>query len=208
MDVYENADKTVKVLNREFLREFDRLKLAKWDSVNVIREVSGIYRNAVKKTRKRLWEIAFEAYIAALYECGIRPKEAMRMAEETITEEWLNAWLEETDPVTLYRFDTETDRKKQRLTEALGVAFDKDEEIDKALRYWVKQVGQYAIGSVDFSRIRAFKDADIKKVMWMTERDERVCDECGPLDGEIFDIDKIPPKPHWGCRCVLIPVKG
>jgi SPP1 gp7 family putative phage head morphogenesis protein len=48
------------------------------------------------------------------------------------------------------------------------------------------------------------RDAGIEEVMWVTAGDERVCEECRPLDGQVFRLDQVPPK-HWGCRCILIP---
>ena len=206
-DIYAGTDKAIRSINRENLREFDKLKLTKWDELNVIRKVTELYKQATKKAKKKFLEIAFDAYIIALYECAVAEKTATEMAEESITEDWLLDWLDEADPVTLYRFDTETERKKQRLIEALGVTNEKDDEIEKSLRFWTKQVGQYAVTSADRARMQAFKDAGIRKVRWVTEHDERVCDECGPRDGKVYNIDNVPPKPHWGCRCWLAPVK-
>lgn len=42
---------------------------------------------------------------------------------------------------------------------------------------------------------------------WVTQRDARVCDECGPLDGRVMDSSSIAPLPmHPRCRCGLRPV--
>ncbi len=47
-----------------------------------------------------------------------------------------------------------------------------------------------------------YRSAGIKKAQWITANDERICPECGPLDGRIFDIDKMPGPPlHPACRC-------
>jgi SPP1 gp7 family putative phage head morphogenesis protein len=49
----------------------------------------------------------------------------------------------------------------------------------------------------------------IKRVQWMTARDERVCEWCGPLDGLIFPLDQLPlggPPIHPQCRCFIRPV--
>ena len=111
--------------------------------------------------------------------------------------------LEETDPVTLYVFLTEADRKKQRLIEAMAAAQDKSHEIDKALRLWTVQVAQYADNTVFNARMQAFRDAGIERVRWITQHDERVCKKCDKLDGHIFRIEDVPPPQHWGCRCIL-----
>jgi SPP1 gp7 family putative phage head morphogenesis protein len=54
-----------------------------------------------------------------------------------------------------------------------------------------------------------FAQNGIKRVQWMTARDERVCEWCGPLDGLIFPLDQLPqggPPIHPQCRCMIRPV--
>lgn len=44
-------------------------------------------------------------------------------------------------------------------------------------------------------------------VMWITEMDERVCEDCDALEGMTFTPDEAPACPmHPNCRCHLIPV--
>ena len=203
--IYDGADKAMKEMNRANLKAFNRLKLAKWDELNVIREVNGVYNDSTNLAKRKYYEIAIEAYIVALYELQYSPVLAHRMADDTITAMWILGMLEDVDPVTLYAFLPEKDRKAQRLIEALSVALDKPNEIDKALRYWTVQVGQYADNSVYNARLQAFKDAGLKKVMWVTQEDERVCGTCDELDRMVFDIDKVPKTPHWHCRCYVVP---
>lgn len=207
VNIYEPCDKAIKAMNREALRDFGRLKLAKWDELHLIREVTAVYSQGTRRARKRYYEVAIEAYLLAMALCGEDPKKAHRMADSSVTLEMVDAVLTGVDPVTLYRFTTEAERKAQRLAETLEEAPDKGREIDKALRYWTRQLAQYAIAVTDAAVVKAYQDAGVERVMWVTERDERVCEECGPLDGRIFDIGSVPPKPHWGCRCRLVPVK-
>ncbi len=204
VNIYEACDRAIKAMDRANLEAFGRLKMAKWDEVNVIRTVVSVYRKSAKQARKRYYEVAFEAYLLGLFWCGIEQKKAHRMAEKAITAEWVDGILEQTDFVTLYRFNSEAERKAYRLAETLEVAEDRDYEVKKALRYWSQQLGQYAINMTDYAMVQAFQDAGVERVMWMTQRDERVCGECAPLNGVIFQIDEIPAK-HWGCRCYLVP---
>ena len=201
VDIYEACDKAIQSMNRENLKDFGRLKLAKWDEVNVIREVTGIYRRNAQRARKRYYEVAFEVFLLIMAMCDEEPKKSHKKAEKAITSEWIDKILEETDPVTLFRFNTETERKAYRLIEALEEAENKNEEIDKALRLWSRQLGQYAINVTDYAATQAYHDAGVEMVQWITQKDERVCIECHALDGRIFLIDEIPRKPHWGCRC-------
>ena len=205
-EVYAGADRAVKQLNRKNLQLFGRLKLAKFDEITLLREVNDVYAQSETMARQRYWEVAVDAYIMAYLLCGKDNREATERADLTITGDWALDILEMVDPVTMYRFTDEADRKAQRLTEALSVAQNKSAEVDKALKYWAAQIGQYAITIVDAAMIQAFQDAGVEEVQWHTKEDERVCEECEDLDLKIFPIEKVPNKPHWGCRCWLTPV--
>ena len=201
--IYDRADQAIRDMNRQNLKAFNGLKLAKFDEINLIRQVNGVYDESTRRARQRYYELAVEAYILAMIEAGKSNEEATARADRDIDLSWVLAMLEEVDPVTLYAFLPEKDRKAQRLIEALSEAHDKGKEVDKALKYWTVQVGQYAINAVDMARLEAFYAAGVKKARWMTEKDERVCDTCGPMDGKVFDIEDVPPKPHINCRCWL-----
>lgn len=56
-------------------------------------------------------------------------------------------------------------------------------------------------------RVKFFKKAGIEKVEWLAMGDERMCDVCGPLNGEVFELGKLPPIPrHPNCRCGFVVV--
>ena len=204
VNLYAACDKAIQGMDRENLEAFGRLKMSKWDEVNLIRTVGAMYRRMARKAKRRYYEVAFEAYLLGLWMCGISGKKAHKMAEKAITDDWIDEWLEETDFVTLYRFNSETERKAYRLAEALEVSEDRNLEIEKALRAWIRQLGQYAINFTDYAVIKAFTDAGVEYVRWVTMQDERVCVECRGYDGNVYKIDEVPPK-HWNCRCHLSP---
>lgn len=206
VNVYEACDKAISATNRENVEAFGRLKLAKWDEVSVIRTVKTVYRSSARRARKLYYEVGFEAYLLAMAMCGVPPKKAHQMAENAIDEEWVDGILTQTDFVTLYRFDSEMERKAIRLAEAMEVAENRNAEIDKALRFWSMQLGQYFINVTDYAVIQAYEDAGILLAEWETADDEKVCHECHALGGQVFRINEIPPKPHWGCRCRFRPV--
>ncbi len=206
INVYAACDKAIQAMNRENVEAFWRLKTANFDRINIIRTVKEVYEKSAKRAQKRYYEVAFEAYLLAMALCRIEPKKAHAMAEKAITEEWVRKMLHDTDFMTLYRFDTEMERKAYKLAEALEVAQDKALEIDKALKLWSQQLGQYAINATDYALIDAFLDAKIEVVEWESEADERVCRECMSLDGKKFKIDELPVKPHPKCRCTWVPV--
>lgn len=208
VNVYDSADKALKAMNRYDLKQFDRLRLMKADDINLIKAVSDVYDKAAAYARDKFYEVAVEAYIIGAIQARMTNAEATRRVDKVITRDWVDEMLEEVDFVTLYRFNTEVERKKQRLTEALTVADSQNDEVDKAVRAWTLQIGQYAINVTDMARMEAFMDAGIERVKWVTEKDQRVCAACHELDGQIFSIEDAPSKQHYNCRCVLVPVFG
>lgn len=203
--MYEYTDKVIKKLNTSYLRLFTRLKLLSFDELNIITSVKEIYQKCLKMAKKRYLEIA-EYYFYMAYELAAG-KEKKKPSDDWINNDWLLDMLEEYDPVTLYRFIPEFERKQQRLIEALIASHKKNTEVDKALRFWALQSNQYADKVTDEATLRGYKAAGIKKVRWITEKDNRVCPVCRKLNMRVFDIDKIPDKPHYRCRCYLLPVK-
>lgn len=56
-------------------------------------------------------------------------------------------------------------------------------------------------------RITFYGRAGVEKLEWMTMEDKRVCPVCGPLDGKVYEIGKLPPRPrHPMCRCSALPI--
>lgn len=205
VNVYGACDKAIKAMNRSIVEEFGRLKMAKWDEIHIIRTVASVYNNSQKRARKRYYEVAFEGYLLYLMMLGEEPKKAHQMAEKAITEEWIDKILAEVDPLVMYRFDTETERKAYRLAEVLEVSPERNREIDKAMKEWSRQIGQYAINVTDYAGLQALKDYGVKEVEWVTAEDEKVCHACGAMNGIVYDIDEVPVKPHPNCRCTIRP---
>ena len=50
-----------------------------------------------------------------------------------------------------------------------------------------------------------YREVGIKKVKWLTADDERTCPECGPRNGVVYDIDKVPEE-HPAGRCTVVAV--
>ncbi|ATW24157.1 minor capsid protein [Candidatus Formimonas warabiya] len=56
--------------------------------------------------------------------------------------------------------------------------------------------------------LHVYNQYQVKRVIWLTAKDERVCKVCGPLHKKIFPIDQIPfggPPAHPRCRCFIVP---
>lgn len=72
-------------------------------------------------------------------------------------------------------------------------------------RQWNAQRQETAIDLERDVIIQSWGEQGHKKVRWVTSGDERVCSSCGELHGKIFDIDRVPERPHRGCRCEIEP---
>ena len=203
---FSYCDRLIADMNRRNLRMFDRLKQLKFDELNILQSVKSVYERSIRLAKQRYLQIAHEAYLQALIECGVRREEAKRRADEDIVEDYIIEMLDDDNPTTLYRFLPEADRKRERLVEALSVTSKPSEEVDKALRYWTLQISQYSDQCVVDATIKAYLDAGIKEVMWVAVDDLKTCKYCVQKNGEIYPINDIPPRQHYHCRCVLIPL--
>ena len=203
---YDTADRMMRDMNKRNLRAFSQLKTLKFDELNVLRAVRKVYHDSTRIAKKRYRKIAEDAFLAALLEAGISKEKAEEMTEDAITDDWVLNMLEDYDELTLYRFDHEAERKAARLAEALLASGNRGEETDKALRLWTLQVAQYADDTVVYATLDAYRAADVKKVMWIAVEDDKTCMSCNALHKKIFDIDKVPPRQHYRCRCTLKPV--
>lgn len=234
--MYEFADKVIRRANRLNIRLFGRLRaLMDFDELNVMQSVSYVYDETLKRAKRDYLLIAVQAFIDAMVLAGTREDSAKKRADREIDEDWVLDYLEEYDPVTLYRFIPETERKKMRTAEAIIAAKIRENttkaqkraenrqskpvraktkpvsvktETDKSLRLWTQQYSQYAIGVTDKATLEGYKAAGVKYVVWNTQEDEKVCPYCMPLDKKVFRIENAPRKQHYGCRCFYTPVKN
>lgn len=197
-NIYAYTDKALKALRRQMVRRFAGLKsLARSDEIHVLSTVRQVYIDLEEDTRRGYLLIAEQAW---------------RQVTDTpsgVNRRWLDTILGGYDPVTGYVFDHECERKRARLAEslvaALAVGKNGSKEIDTALRLWSGMVTQYAIEITDAARKAAMEAEGVDKVMWQTRQDERRCAACKARHGKVYPLDKVPPKPHIGCRCYLIP---
>lgn len=185
-----------------------RNDLANVDELNVVEVSKELYSGLESDNEKAFLELARAKY-----------EETEPHGKEKPNRKWLIALLLLYSPITQYIYKNEVERKRQYMQESVAGAVkvqkqhgagDKisgisQRELRKALSYWSNFTAQYADIVEYESALKAFEDAGVKKVVWNTQEDEKVCDVCGPRDGDIYPIDKIPPKPHWHCRCWLTP---
>ena len=178
-----------------------------FDEVNAPRLTSltqAMIERLLKENKKAFLKIAKEATEEAADDIKGKP---------ILTDEkYVDGILGEYNPVTGYLYYPEADRKRSRLVEALITAMvinsraDYHKELRKFANLWHTQTLQYGETMVDKTRVNTFKKNGITKIRWITQGDEKVCKECRERNGTIYAIDKIPPKPHYRCRCWYEPI--
>lgn len=202
---YQLSDKASALLNRKAVRRFEtarrKLALLSFDELNVIKTVKTLYSDLAADNKKAFTDLAIMVYEDTA-------GRELENEEDELMALWLmSEVLDKPNPVTGYIYTNEVERKRDRATESINASTKKRQEFQKALRYWSRQTSEYCDIVTDGATLKAFKDTGVKKVKWVTENDEKVCHVCGPRDGKVYDIDNVPTKPHWGCRCWLEAVK-
>lgn len=196
---YRLADKAQELLSRKAVRRFQtaqsKAALCNFDELNVLEICKDLYENLSADNQKVFLELAQEQY-----------KASEPHGDKVPDIDWLLELLLMYDPVTLYVYEHEVERKRDRTAEAINASGAKAKEFRRGLSYWGQMTAHYADAVSDRATLKAFEDAGIKKVQWHTEHDNRVCEICRQRDKKIYPIGKVPPKPHWGCRCWLTSV--
>lgn len=195
-DFYAITDIVQRKMTRKFVYLFYELQgnLLKIDELEVMKRVRALYTELDKILRVQLLYLAQEVYGEG----------------RTMTDAWLNEVLRAFDPVTQYVYDFEVVRKEQRCEESIIAVMEIngafEVPVKRAMDLWCRMANQYADTVTDKAFIQKMKDAGVDRVQWLTAEDEKVCAKCTELDGKIFAINEVPPKPHWHCRCRLKPI--
>lgn len=210
---YALSDQTIKSLNRKALRRSERCKqrllLEKFDELYVMQEIDALYSAMDRDNRAAFKKLFIRRFTEVLL--YLRGKSARMLPDDEIdelAEMYITDILAEPNGVTHFAYDTEVLRKRDRAKEAVNSVsgqVQKQDELNRQLRLWSRQTGWYCDIASDAASEQAMKTDGVKHVKWNTQEDEKVCEKCGALDGKIYPIDKIPPKPHPFCRCWFSP---
>lgn len=166
------------------------------DELNVIRASEKMYDKLEEANEKAFLKLARDRYK------DITGKEA----DEKATLAWLLLFLLAYNPVTEFVYKNEVKRKQDRFAETMIASPNKLLAIKRAMSLWLRQTEQFLVLVEDEAVLRAYKFLGIKRVQWFTQVDERRCPDCAARHEKIYQIDKVPPKPHRNCRCYVIPV--
>ena len=161
---------------------------------------AALYRDVKKAYRMLLRERYREM---TLYLTGKEPSEDTL---DELVDLCLAGMLEEPNEVSHYSFDAEVERKRDRATEdteSEPTRVQKQLAMEKHLRYWLQMAAWYTDMVSQEAEYQALKDFGAVKVKWNIFGDDKVCKTCFDLDGKVFPIDRVPPRPHLRCRCYL-----
>lgn len=208
-DPYRLADKTIAELNRRMLRRYEfvksRLVIEGFDELNIMKRIDALYEELDADNRKAFKKLYCDRFIEVTDWLGVKKVDYLdELAEMSIA-----GLLSEPNPVLKYIYDAEVTRKRDRAKEAVIAAKGTDAklfELRKATRIWSQMTSWYTDLSSQTADAEAFLTADVDRVQWHSQKDEKVCAECHEKDGVIYPIDALPPKPHPGCRCYFTPV--
>jgi SPP1 gp7 family putative phage head morphogenesis protein len=190
--MYDYLDRVLKKVVLQIYRLFKKYRKLSYDELNVTGEVQELYREleAINQT-------AFQQIAAYYYKQESKVKNVLQS-------EWLAKVLRTPSQVMKYSYDSEVVRKRDRLMEALIATGGLVTEYDTAMRYWTQMTGWFAVEVADAATTQAREDSGIETVMWVSEHDNKVCDRCWKLNGQVFHAQAVPPKPHPRCRCYTI----
>lgn len=202
--LFDRTDKIVKAYLRVILNRFRKVqRTLTFDELNIMNTINEEWEQLNKLMRDCLYEVVLYYYRFA---CDI----CQRDFDDQEAEMWFAKLIEQADPVTHYIYFPESDRKRARLIEGIFSVkklSERRKQLDIAERYIARQITQTADDYTISSFIEGLKASGVKEVEWVTQQDEKVCEDCEPLDGQIFDMDDIPMLPqHYNCRCFIIPI--
>ena len=192
---YDLADKAIELLNKRATKRFEDAKDEAaqdgFDELSVLSVTRELYDQLEADNRQVYLELAQERY-----------QEAEPHGEEPPDLAWLLALLAAYNNVTKVIYDNDVDRKRQYTAEGINSSTAKVTEFRRGLHYWADLTSNYADIVTDESTLKAYRDAGVKRVRWVTAGDEKVCETCRERNGKVYSINSIPPKPHKHCRCI------
>ena len=189
---YSKTDKTIAYLNKQYAKLFS--KVTSFDELNVISVSHEIYDEALKVTEKEAARLVKSVYDSTSEEHAMSGESALA---------FVLALMLAYNPVTKYVYKNELDRKRSRFAEGVISSDTPREEVELAKRLLIGMNKQFADDATFDATVKAFEDDGVKRVRWITAADDRRCQECKSRHGKVYDIDKIPAKPHLHCRCYV-----
>ena len=211
--MYRYLDKLLEIEKKRIKAAFNRVGAMGFDALNVIntrKTTQAMYDKFLEENEALYLKSAKNAYQNAVKSAKA---EGFDGEESEIDGEWVAGLLAGYNLVTGYLYGKEADRKRLRLNEQILTAREYNnramfgDSLRRAANLWWTQTTLYGVSAVDEATIKGFKDMGVSEVRWVTAEDERTCPTCGDRHNKVYRIGNIPPKPHYGCRCYVVPAK-
>lgn len=205
LKIYRYSDEANVLFRKKAARRIQQcrgeLMFLLWDDAMTREKLKKLYKDMQKDAEKLLHDIAVRTYEDFVTDA---------QDEDDPADEWMDQHVLKTPhPITSYEWTAEIERKLARLIEAVSAvktAKSKSDALLKYAKYFVTQFEYYSDIVTDEAILQAYKDCFVKKVKWVTVKDEKTCADCHERDGRIYKIEEIPVKPHPRCRCWIIPI--
>lgn len=210
--MYKYLDKLLEIEKKKVRTSFNRLSVMGFDELNVVntrKTTQAIYDRFLSDNEAMYLKAAKDAYKKALIAAE---KEGFSGERDEIDGEWLVGLLAGVNFVSGYLYNKEAERKRLRLNEQILTAREYNnrtmyqDSLRRSANLWWSQTVLYGISTVDEATVKGFKDMGVRDVRWVAAEDERTCLTCGGRHNKVYRINNIPPKPHYGCRCYVVPV--
>lgn len=211
--MYRYLDKLLEAEKKKIRSAFNRVSVMGFDELNVIntrKTTASMYDKFLEENEALYLKAAKDAYRKAV---KAAKEEGYEGEEEEINGAFVVGLLAGYNLVTGYLYGKEADRKRLRLNEQIYTAREYgnrnmfQDSLRRAANLWWTQTTQYGISAVDEATVKGFTDMGVERVQWIAADDEKTCPTCGARDNKIYKIQDLPPKPHYGCRCYIVPVK-
>ena len=160
---YRLADRATELLNRKATKRFEDAKDEAaqhgFDELNVLEVTRTLYQDLQADNQSVFLELAQERY-----------QETEPHGEEPPDLAWLLALLAAYNNVTKVIYDNDVDRKRQYTAEGINSSTAKVTEFRRGLHYWADLTSNYEDIVTDESTLKAYRDAGVKRVRWVTKR--------------------------------------
>lgn len=213
MKRYKRLDEYLKKLKRQLTNETTLLLALGFDQLNVLKA-----KRLCKDYIDKVVSFNREEYIlicreARKYASSLLTEREWRRLKHFDPDDYVDYVLSMYNPVTGYLYTPEFERKRLRMAEEILTA--REYRNRRAYEQWIKkcanlvytQSSQYGLTMADETVLKTFIEAGVDKVVWVAEKDDKTCEVCKDLDGQVFEIDKVPTKPHYNCRCRIMPYR-
>ena len=204
-DLYRPYEAYAAALKRKIKQEFNRIRLAGFDELNVLRVkqlTEGIYERVDRLNRAAYADICDWVYEWVYVQYGKEPPDR---DWTKVVDDWLKGY----DPVTRYLYGPELERKRLRLAEGILTAaagMDRpmlEDVLKTAASLLLTQSLQAGMDLLAEAETEAYTEADPEAmVQYHACDDDRTCKDCRDYDKKVFRISEAPRIPqHYRCRC-------